>query len=735
MRIARPLITLLFLTTTALAAPEAKRVAVTFEPAHRTLPFVSVRAAGATTGTTVRITNGTIVLPGTLAERAVIEADGFEGAIYSAAHGNRPLVLRALGTLTGKLVRKSTTKATFTWLLRGADAREPIEVEVAVGANQTFSLALPAGVYQGAVIGDGLASHIIPAIVIKAGETTEPRPITLEPTARATFRVVDKASGTPVRGARVEWSPPTQELNANSSRLLYSRRWSGETDVDGRVTFASVGPVPIPVRWRVEAPSYPSLQTETTQLRGDGRLTIADVTLKRPSLLTVRVRGPRHGDLPAATLTLLKATSDDGLEYRPEMSAPLKVGETVFRGVAYGHKRIQVVGKSGETLLYDDFRIESENPALDVVMEPVELFGTVTRGGSAVSGASVVFADPQDPNTSLVKTTSNFLGRYKAVTWKRGRLTGYAIEYGGAGKVSGNAGIELTVDATAREQETDFELPSAGLTLLVVNAVSNEPIAHAQVDRRIQFRDGSMAMGRSETDERGRLELVNYHEGTAKLFVQAKGYRTADVELALAGNDPPESRIALQPARSVAGRVLGPDGTPIAGAIVQGGYPGEWSTQAVFETRTDSDGSFGFESAPMVGTSFYAIASGYALGVTTLRAGDGNVIRLERPSNALVYLTSKDGTPPQKIYRMAAAPSGGNVIPIGALDDLARANGLTQFQLLGNGRDGSSILPEFLCAGSWDIFVTKRGGDPYILERIGNVATPLRTTQLLALRE
>lgn len=720
----------LFLIAAVEAAP------IRFEPPSRKVQSVEIRRAGDETATTVRVDGESLNLP-PLTPPLVIERAGFEPVTYTAADvdSGKPIVLRALGTLAGKISRKGTKEARFTWLLRPVNASEPIEIDFTAGADQRFSIDLPAGIYQGAILGDGMASYTIAAIVIRPGEITEqPKPIALEPAAPVSFRVIDKATNKPVAGARVEWNPPSKELNSATSRVLFRKRWSGVTGRDGRITFGSIGPVPIPVRWRIEAPSYPSVESPTTQLRADDRLKIPDVALRRPSTLTVRVSGPRNGEMPEGTLELWSG-SEDSLDYKHEKAAPLKAGETVFRDVRYGKKQIRVVGNSDDTLLYEDFRIADEHAAINVILEPVELHGRVTRGGALASGIRVEFAHEHDPAVRLARVTTNFLGRYEATTWKRGRVTGYAIENSPPGKSSGAAHVELFIEAGAREHEANFVLPAREFTIYVVDGVTNRPIPSATVHARIQPRSGGLSMGRDETDAEGRLRYRNLEEGTAKLFIKAKNYRAAETEIVITDAPQPDVRIALQPARTISGRVVNAEGLPVAGALIEGGYPIERSSQATFVARTNARGEFQFDSAPMIGTPFYAMAPGYALAVTSLRAGEDNLIRLERPSNGVVYLTDRNGAPPRKVYRIVAAPSGGTMVPLGVLEDLAQVNGLTSFQLLSNGRDGSSILAEFLGSGSWDLFITKRGGDPYIYERIGSVITPLRGAPALKVAE
>ena len=71
-----------------------------------------------------------------------------------------------------------------------------------------------------------------------------------------------------------------------------------------------------------------------------------------------------------------------------------------------------------------------------------------------------------------------------------------------------------------------------------------------------------------------------------------------------------------------------------------------------------------------------------------------------------------------------AAPAGGEFIPLAVLQDLGEVNGLSAFQLLGTARDGGVVLPQFLGAGNYNLYITlkKTGGSVY--EKIGTIGVP-----------
>jgi hypothetical protein len=182
--------------------------------------------------------------------------------------------------------------------------------------------------------------------------------------------------------------------------------------------------------------------------------------------------------------------------------------------------------------------------------------------------------------------------------------------------------------------------------------------------------------------------------------------------------------VRLEKSRAIVGRVIGPTGLPVSNAVISAGYDDEIGLLARFEKMTDADGHFEFDSPPDPSTLFYVVASGYALGVVTLDNTRENIVALAEPGKEIAYLTVNDA-PPTKIYRVVAAPRGDSLIPIGVLHDLAQANGMEEYQLLGTRHDGAVVLPEFLSPGLYDFFITRRSGKAFVYDRAGSLVLPL----------
>lgn len=270
--------------------------------------------------------------------------------------------------------------------------------------------------------------------------------------------------------------------------------------------------------------------------------------------------------------------------------------------------------------------LQSQTQASPEPAEPLRLYGRVMSGAEPVPGAQVEFVHPDHPEVVLARTDADATGRYETTIRQRGEIIGYAFE---EKPVSYAMFATLTIAADAREQEFDLELPTASLCMQIVDAVSGRPIPRAEVDRWIRNADGMVHAGKTMADADGRYRLTRHRQGSATFLVKAPGYRVAETVSELREREHAEVRVALFPAAGTGGRVYGPDGAPVAGAVVMGGYPGDRTTGPILRARTDAEGEFRFPSDPEDGTSFYVIAPDHALAVTTLRASDDNVIRLE----------------------------------------------------------------------------------------------------------
>jgi len=261
------------------------------------------------------------------------------------------------------------------------------------------------------------------------------------------------------------------------------------------------------------------------------------------------------------------------------------------------------------------------------------------------------------------------------------------------------------------------------VTVAVVDFETNAPVA-ANVEAHFSFDDGKrQVMSFDETDESGQVTFSGYPDGVASLSISARGYRAEQLDLELRGGRVGAHTVRLVRTEALTGRVASSEGVPIGGALITGGYEDELQNQGRFETRSDAEGRFRFDSPPNPGTTFYVVAPGWALGIANLEVGAENIVTLSRPASSVLHLT-EDNAPPAKVYRVIAAPSGGSYIPSGVLDELAQANGMTPYQLLGSASDGAIVLPAFLGPGTYDFFITRKGGRPFLYDRVGRVTLP-----------
>jgi hypothetical protein len=707
------------------AAKPYREVVVRVEP-PQVVTAITIRTVEGVQSVAVR--DGKAFVPPDVPLPWVIGQVRFEPITYTEAdlERGRPLLIRELGVLTGTFARPPGGDEKFTWLLQRSDTDALQEVEFAPRRDGAFLVRVASGLYEGALIGRAAASRIRSGILVKPGQTTDLGQMNAEPTATVFVRVTNSNGGTAVGGAQVIWDPPGEILNSGLSRRLYARRWTSTTDAQGRAVVQSVGPLPLSVRWRVEAKGFAPGKTIQTQL-AQQRAVLPDIRLRPEAIVVARVRVPDGEDaFDDAILSIGEVQNERMRRFTTVAHADLRNGETTFRLPSYGRKRLSIQTSAGKTICYTDFDAVAQRTVVDLQPQLSEIYGRVSQGEEPISDAFIRLNDPDDPSVLLEQVPTTDDGQYRLRTFQSGSLRLYTMAVGGPGKRRGQVFQDVAVDGGT--YRVDFDLPKSGLTLLIVDAKTGAPV-EARIDTELIVGDGRTSNA-GETDNRGRLEITAFGDGVAKLFVQAKGYRARTLELPMRETRP-ETTIRLEAAPEVRGRVVDIHGIPIPRARVAGGYDTEMQMDGHFLTVTDGEGRFSFDAAPDPGTTFYVTAARHGLGITYLQPGRENIVVLHPPSPGVVTLMP-DNAPPSKVYMVMAAPAGGELIPLGALDDLADVNGMNPYQLQGSALDGTVVLPEFLGPGSYELFIALRGGSPYIYHRVGTVNAPIGRNVALA---
>lgn len=725
----------LLLGSVSILAGEIRQVAVRVEP-PQAVSALTLAAGG--TNVSVPVRNGKALVPADLPLPWTVAMSRFEGSPFTNddLRLGHPLVMRELGMVTGRVVAGGRPiTGTFSLLLRRnmMPTLDERRFDGTAAHDGSFETRIPAETYAIAVNGEACATRVRAGVVVHPGAATDLQQLPCEPTSSVSFRVVDAKTKAPVAGANVVWDP-LPIFNAADSRVLFSRRWSTVSDKRG-VAALRVGPVPIPVRWRVEAAGYALEHTASAELHEPAATTLRDISLRVKTALHVRVHLPAESEaLEGGSLIFGEPVGDDTRRYRARQQYPLRK-DVAIELDSYGERRLSLADRNGRVLFYQDVRLEPETNVIDLSPRPVMIHGRVMRSdGVAVAKAEVINGDPQDPHILLSDTTTNSDGSYSMTNWQRGELFVYVNPPSSSGNVEGGASKHIRAGGDDSSYEVNFDLPAGGASLSVVDAATNEPV-RSRISALVKDEQtGSARTLRTATDENGKLLLTGWPNGAAQVDVYAKGYRSTQITLPIRSDSDHSETVRLEKTGALTGRVVNSRGLPVSQAIITAAYDETFDEVPRFEKVTDGDGHFEFDSPPEPGTPFYVVASGYALAVVTLDSTRENLVSLSEPGRAIAYLTVNNA-PPAKVYRVMAAPRGEAMIPIGALHDLAQVNGMEEYQLLGSHQDGSVVLPEFLAPGIYDFFITRREGSAFVYDRAGSLILPLSKPAVLNVKQ
>jgi hypothetical protein len=698
---------------------------------------ISIRAGEETRSVAVR--NGKARIPSDLPAPWSLQLVRFEADVYTTADldAKRPWIIRELGIVRGRIERRSAVKGEpYTWLLAGTKSDDVREADFTLDDRGAFEIRLAAGIYHGAVLGPACGTRVRSGIVVKPGQQTDVGTLAAEPAVPVSVRVVDAAGRDGVGGARLIWDPSGDTmLNSDLSRRLYARRWGAVTDRRGIAEVKFVGPLPHSARWRIETEGFAPTHTANALLREPIRFAMPDVRLRPEPAMTVRVSMSREAreELDGARLVTGEQLDSHSLDFVPVYRVPLREAEHVFRFKSYGLKQLWVENREGTKLAFQTVEVKSPSSIVDFEVRPVEISGRVTLGTLPLADAYVILSDPVKARPFLGQATADDDGRFRFRTWAVGKMRVYAgspRSRSGPGRRFGTASTSLDLTGK-REVAVDLAIPSSGVILSFVDAETNTPV-QARFVMRVDVTTGRGWSVDEEADEHGRAEVSGFPEGTATVYPIEKNYRFDKVADIPVRTDQPEITIRMHRAKPSSLRVIDLRGAPIVGARVVGGFINEHENPFHSGT-TDAHGRVELDPSPAAGTMFYVAASGFALGMTTLEPDREATVVLHPPSSSILTLR-KENAPPDKVFLVMAAPAGREFIPLNAIEELAEANGMNLFQISGSSPAGDVVLPEFLGPGTYDLFLARRGGTPFLYERFGTIRTPLPRNAILAVK-
>ena len=212
----------------------------------------------------------------------------------------------------------------------------------------------------------------------------------------------------------------------------------------------------------------------------------------------------------------------------------------------------------------------------------------------------------------------------------------------------------ILFDTTGRpDAELELKLPKAGKVIGRVVDEGGKPIAGASVGLRTS---GSIFSGSAlweRCSEDGRFAYDGRPLGrTGRLSARAPGYQDQEREdvVALDPSNPTEVNFTLRPdptkgssakkavaaadRRTVSGTIVGPDGKPVASAVVRWGLL--VSSDSVPETKTDARGAFRLEGVPDMADILSVMAKGLAPDFPRIAAGGDQQVKVEMKAGATI---------------------------------------------------------------------------------------------------
>lgn len=340
---------------------------------------------------------------------------------------------------------------------------------------------------------------------------------------------------------------------------------------------------------------------------------------------------------------------------------------------------------------------------------PIKVYGKVSKGDEPVEGAEVLFMC----SGSETSVTSSEEGGYEARLWTA-TVCGVSVHApeGGAHATS----IDLRAVDFGNRIELSLELPDNVVMGTVVDASTGEGIPGAAV-RVSQLRSdrSGQASFPAVADGDGKFEFSSVHGDSPRtvLYGDAEGYLPTSKEIEVSGGGPTMVRLELNEASGVRGRVVGPGGEPVNGAVV-GCCAIDPRQQLLVSGRTSPQGEFSLDAMP--GAVVFAAAAGYTMGWASAQdADEETTVRLApRIYPALLRLLDDDGSPVAGVWLFFSSASAG-VLPRGLVE---ADSGLNQQR--SNTDENGYLSTASLPPGFYQVLVETPG----MLEIVGVITVP-----------
>lgn len=462
---------------------------------------------------------------------------------------------------------------------------------------------------------EGFTRTEIPSVVVQDGQVTEVPPITLGSGVVVRGRVTD-TGGNAVPGARLILSQSVFNVRAAQESARNGDDAEAETDENGAYTFNNVAPR-ANYAMRVSAEGYGSITELNVAVLEDGD-TEKDFVLEVASLIAGAVRASDTGEAIAGVT--IEAYSINNVKTRSAtVTKTSEAGEFEIADINPGP--YQLVARHPRYKAEARTRVDSGEMDVTIVLEPLpmvtgqvvdlstgkpitnfdaQLRQTIVNSddlSSAVAGTRASFSDPE--------------GRFEIMVPKAGEYMVEAMAKGFAETSSDRFSVQLGSNASG----VVVRMTRGGAIVGKVIGSDGQPLSGAVIESHDkEWSDdlfwqslGAAAPGKAtETTARtgadGSFELSALTPANYQLVVRHRDHATKYVRdlIVAEGQEFAAPTIKLERGAVVSGMVLGPGGSPMAGAIVKmfptsaggGQHSASTNPQGEFTLRNVRGGSY-----------------------------------------------------------------------------------------------------------------------------------------------
>ena len=349
---------------------------------------------------------------------------------------------------------------------------------------------------------------------------------------------------------------------------------TAKTDAEGVYRFTNVEPYDH-YALIVEHPDYPRTEEAASPVPPSGTVQEPPIVLHGGARLSGFVRGSKAGEsVPGAELVLYGTFFGMGDQESPDQISTTADanGFYEFTNVAPGHRTLSVSADGYGNAMVTGIQLQrGDDVTREVTLELAEMIaGTVVGPGNRpLEGARVLaMSYASGPRQCRDETTTGPDGRFRLEHVTPGQYTVAVTAVGY--KPDREARVE------AGQMDLLFELaPKASISGQVVAADTGQPLTAFEVQLRVAHEnvDATGAMGPKVPvrHENGEFRLEDVSEGSFAVLATAPGYAPSlsDRFRVTGGQDVAGVLIRLTRGGAITGRIVGPDGSPIAGALVE----------------------------------------------------------------------------------------------------------------------------------------------------------------------